>query len=143
MQRRDLEIVILSGLFGPPLASFLFLFGSGIGRYGIAAIGELDLELIIATWPFAYLIAGVPTLVGAVANAVVARWAPPQGPRLLLALPLGAAPYLLSLGWLADIDPGGRIDATSLSALGLTGAAVSLLCVALVESFGTPLREGR
>jgi hypothetical protein len=141
MQRRDIELLLVSGLVGPPLASFCFLLASTVGRYGLAGLATLDIAFVTGTWPFAYLFAFLPTLIAAAGNALVARWALSQLSRLALSLPIGAIPLLLSLSWLAEDDASGQMQIGELVSLGFAGAMTSLLCVALVESFGTALRE--
>jgi hypothetical protein len=130
-------------VIGPPLASFCFVLATTVSRYGLAGLATLDIAFVTGTWPFAYLLAIVPTLVAAAGNALVARWALSQISRLALSLPIGAIPFLLSLGWLAEDDVAGQMQVGELVSLGVAGAMTSLLCVALVESFGTTLREQR
>jgi len=143
MQRRDVELLVLGGVIGPLLASFGFLLATTLYRQGLAGLAHLDIAFVTGTWPFAYLLAFVPSLIAAAGNAVVARWAPSQLPRLALALPIGAVPFLLSLSWMAEDEVGGEIRIGELVCLGFAGAISSLLCVAVVESFGTPLKKQR
>jgi len=139
MQRRDVELIGLGLLVAPPLAAVLFLAATGVARHGLQGLYTLDLGFLVGTFPFSYVIALVPALVAMTGNAFLARLVRGQGLRLLLALPIGAIPFLIDLGFLASDEGGGPIGAEMLG-LGLAGALASLVCVALVEAFGTPLR---
>lgn len=141
IQRRDVELLIVSAVLWPPLASSWFLLASTVSRQGLAGLGALDISFVTGTWPFAYLLAMVPTLIAVAGNALVARWVPSRGSRLVLALPIGAFPFVLSLSWLAEDEAMGGMQIGGVASLGFAGAMTSLLCVALIESFGTPVRE--
>lgn len=136
MWRRDIALLLLGALCGPPLASVCFLLASGIGRHGLASLQAFDLAFVTATLPFAYLFAFVPSLIAAGSNALVGRWTASQPIRLALSLPIGAIPFMLSLSWLAEGENGGPFSVPDLAGLGIAGALVSLIGVAAVDSFG-------
>jgi hypothetical protein len=134
MMSRAIALVILAAVAGPPLAAALFLVVGGLFRFGPPALAGLGETLGLAVTPYTWLIALVPALIAGIANAVALRLVPRETLRLLAALPLGAAPYLLLLNWLAVDEATGSYVAGDLAALGIAGAVASLVCVALVET---------
>lgn len=135
MQRRDVEMLLVTLVLGPMLAAILLFVVIGLLRFGLPGLATLDLALIVAAWPFAYLLAGPAVLAIGIANAVIAHLVRSDVLRLLLALPVGALIFAVGLDWLQ------AEGADTPGAVPFTGALVSLLCMALVGAFGTPLRE--
>ena len=139
MQWRDGLLVVVSLLAGPPIAALVALLGIGVARTGPGAVATFDVQFYTATILFAYILTWLPMLVAAVANAVLSRFVSETW-RLLLALPVGAVPFVVQLGWLADNEAGGS-DVADLLSVGLGGALASLVCVAAIEVFGPKLRR--
>ena len=135
MQRRDIEMLLVTIVAGPALSPFVLFVVDALLRFGPIGPTQIDFFLVAATLPFAYLLASPWVLAIGVANTVVARFARADSLRLLLALPIGAVAFAIGLQWLGTEEGG-----TTPEAIPLAGALVSLLCVALVGSFGTPLR---
>lgn len=140
MQRRDFELLIVAMVAGPPLGACILFILAAFIRLGPLGITQIDFALIFATLPFAYLLAAPPMLAIGVANAVAARFARTDGLQMLLALPIGALSFGFGLAELATTEAAASPASIPPVAVPLTGALVSLLCVALVGAFGTPLR---
>jgi hypothetical protein len=141
VQRRDVILIIVSLLVGPPIASVLYLFFTAMLRLGVAGAQALDLELLLAMFPFFYLIAWPALLATAIGNAVVARWVKGERSRLLVSLPIGALALMVLLHWLTTDDAGQNADLALLACLAAAGAIASLVSVALVEAFNVRLRS--
>ncbi len=141
IQRRDVVLIILSLLVGPPIASVLYLVFTATLKLGVAGIEAFDLELLLAMFPFFYLTAWPGLLATAIGNAVVARWLKGERSRLLVSLPIGALALMVLLHWLTTDDAGQNTDLALLSCLAAAGAIASLISVVLVEAFGIRLRS--
>lgn len=137
MQWRDGLLVGACLLLGPPVAALVSYVGFGVTRHGVASIQFFDLQFYLATLQFAYIVSWLPMLVAGIANAIVSRFASEPW-RLAAALPAGAVPVVIQLGWLAEDEVSSR-QMNDLFVLGLAGAVASLVCVALVEAFGPKL----
>lgn len=135
MRWRDGLLVIVSLVLGPPVAALVAMFGFGIARHGVAASVNFDIQFYVATLPFAYVVAWLPMLIAAVANAVVARLASEPW-RLAAALPIGAISFVLQLGWLGE-DAAGEGQLSDLFSIGLGGALASVVCVAVIDAFAS------
>jgi len=137
---RDAAIVVVTLVLGPPIASLVVLLGSGIGQFGLAALLAFDVLFYLASLPFAYFLAAVPSLIAAGCNVVAGRFVDGETWRLMLALPFGALPFFVLLGWLAEEQSGGwnRGDFVS---IGLGGALASFISLALVEAFWSKPRQ--
>jgi hypothetical protein len=140
MRLSDLARVAAGAILAPPLAALAFLVLSGVLQHGLAALEFMGTVALYALTPYTWLIAGLPGLVVGIVNAIAARLTRAEVVRLLLALPVGAIPFLLLVGWLTQDQETGAYNAPDLAALGLAGAFASLICVALVESFA-PARK--
>lgn len=140
MQRYDIELVLVCVLLGPPLAGAIYLVLGQMVESGPRGLTSLDFGLIGGALIFFYLLAGPPMLVGAIASAVLARFLRSNALRLLAALPAGAVPFVILLGWLADAEPPLPRDLGMLAVLALSGGLTLTICLSLVETFGTALR---
>jgi hypothetical protein len=137
MIQRALALVIVAGVLGPPIAAVSFLVLTGVFRFGVRALAALGPDILgLAFTPYTWLLATVPALASGVVNAVAARFLPTEVLRLLIALPVGAVAFLICLNWLLWDPVTGVAAANDVAAVGLSGALASLVCVALVESFG-------
>lgn len=134
MQWRDGVLVGACLLLGPPIAALVSYVGFGIARHGVQSLQFFDIQFYLATLLFAYLISWLPMLVAGIVNAIVSRFASEPW-RLVAAVPVGAIPVVVQLGWLAEDEVNGR-QVSDLFVIGLGGALASLVCVALVEAFG-------
>lgn len=141
MRWRDGLLLVVSLLAGPPIAALVILVGFGIAQHGPVSIAFFDPQFYLASIPFSYLIAWLPMLIAAAGNVALSRLVSEVW-RLLLALPAGAAPFVVQLGWLAE-DEGGVSKPGELLSISLGGALASLVCVALVEAFGPEFRSGK
>jgi hypothetical protein len=130
---RDIGLVIVSLVLGPPIAGLVTVAGSAVGQGGLAVLADFNAGLYLATLPFAYFLAWLPMLIVAVCNLVVARLVPEIW-RLVLALPIGAMTFLVLLGGLAEHAEGVRNLGETVS-IGLAGAVASLICIAVIEAF--------
>ena len=130
---RDVVLVIVSLVFGPPIASLVVVAGSAVGQGGLDVLAQFNPRFYFATLPFAYFLAWLPMLIVAVCNLVVARLVPEIW-RLVLALPIGAITFLALLGWLGE-DAGGVRNLDETVSIGLAGAVASLICLAVMEAF--------
>lgn len=136
MQRHDVEVIVVTLFLGPALSAVVYFLSIAFIQYGLLGIASLDPRLVVSSVPFGYLIAGPPLIVVAIANVLAARLARSDVLRLLLALPVGALCFAVGLSALTKGE-----TAFAPGAIPITGAVVSLICVALVEAFGTPLRR--
>jgi hypothetical protein len=135
IQRRDVALMIVTLVLAPPVAGAVFLLSTVIARFGLGGIPAFDAGLFLGTLPFTYLLSLIPTVVVATANALLARLSPSEAKRLLLALPAGAVPFVVGLGWLANDEPARTTDPSTLVAVAFAGAVASLTCVAIVDAF--------
>lgn len=138
MQWRDGLLIVACLLLGPPLVSLVMVASLSVADGGVAALAALNLEFYFGTMLFAYILGWFPAALAGGGNAVASRLVGP-GWRLLVALPVGAVPFLVSLAWLAEGE-GGAYDPNTLVGIALGGALASLIVVAMVEAFGPPLR---
>jgi hypothetical protein len=140
MQRYDIELVLVCLVLGPPLAGAIYLTLGQLVEQGPSGLTSIDFGLIGGALIFFYLLAGPPMLIAAIASAVLARFLHTNALRLLAALPAGAVPFAILLGWLADAEPPLPRDLGMLAVVALSGAFTLVICVSLVETFGKPLR---
>ena len=143
MWRRDVALVALGVVVGPWLVAGLFLVGSSVARHGLDGLLRFDPAFLWETFPFSWFIPLIPSVIVAVANAVVGRVTASQTGRLGLALFIGALVFGFDLSWLAEDDATGHLNLAELIALGLAGALASLIQVALVDAFATSKAGGR
>lgn len=142
MLRRNIVLMIVSLLVGPPLATIVFFVLKSLVRLGPMAFAALDVNFLVASFPFAYLLGWSSMLAAAIGNMLVARVVNSEGLRLVLSMPIGALAFGLFLSWLAQDDKTGKLDAASMMEIGIAGAAASLVSLALVEAFSPAKRAG-
>lgn len=142
MLRRNIVLMIVSLLVGPPLAAIAFFVLKAVVKLGPLASSALDLNFLVATFPFAYLLGWPSMLAAAIGNMLALRFVNSEGLRLVLAMPIGGLAFGVFLSWLAQDDKTGKLDAASLMEIGIAGAVASLVSLALVEAFSPAKRAG-
>jgi hypothetical protein len=128
--------IAVAVVVGPPLAAVIFLMATGLMRFGPAVLDHIGPTFGLAITPYSWLIAIVPAFVVGLIDGAALLVLRRQGPRLLLAPVVGGLAFPGFLTWLAEDETTGVLDFSTLGALGVAGALATLICVALVESFG-------
>jgi hypothetical protein len=141
--RRDVELVVLTLVLGPPIGGLVFLFGAfGIDTLtGRAAPPSLSstISVMPMVLVFSYILGGIPAALNAAATVVLSRFLRRPWERLIAAPLTGAALSVLGALWFVFSPAGGVSPGLFLSLIALTGAVSSLVCVAFIERFGSPL----
>lgn len=136
MKKRIVAHIAVSVLVGPPLAGVVFLITTGLLRFGPVVLDHIGPTFGLAITPYSWLIAFIPALIAGAVNGAAVLVLPRPSPRLLLAPVVGAIVFALCLNWLAQEGANGLSGGDVLTAIAVAGAVASLICVALVESFG-------